>query len=114
MANSGESKAHKSLLHAILAQAAGNLAHLGNYPSMASLALEYSLVATRQLRKAFEEEYVGDFSVMLASVLTLIMAEVNTRFSEMLHEQAEIDRDRYTTDSPEAGGSVLTGRGTSS
>ena len=76
MALSANTRGRKSLLYAILAQAAGNLAHLGHKrEDMLVLATRYYAGAIEQLRGSLEENAI-DFSVILASVLTLIMAEV--------------------------------------
>lgn len=76
IARCGTSRGHKALLHAMLAQAAGNLASLGsNEELMPTLAVKHYALAIEDLRKGLEDE-AKDFSVVLASVLTLVMAEV--------------------------------------
>jgi hypothetical protein len=76
MARSACTRGQRSLLYAILAQAAGNLAHLGHKrEDMLVLATRFYAGAIKQLRESLEEN-ATDFSVILASVLTLIMAEV--------------------------------------
>jgi Fungal specific transcription factor domain len=76
MARSGSAVGQKSLLYAILAQAAGNLAHLGHRrEEMLVLAMMFYARAIRQLRESLEENS-ADFSVIMASILTLVMAEV--------------------------------------
>jgi hypothetical protein len=76
MARSASIRGQKSLLYAILAQAAGNLAHLGRKrEDMLVLATRFYVIAIKRLRESLEEN-ATDFSVILASVLTLIMAEV--------------------------------------
>jgi hypothetical protein len=77
IARCGTSRGHKALLHAMLAQAAGNLAYLGSDKGlMSTLAAKHYALAIEDLRKGLEDE-AKDFSVVLASVLTLVMAEVN-------------------------------------
>jgi hypothetical protein len=77
MARCGKSRMHKSLLHAMLAQAAGNLAYMGcREEDMLTLTLEHYVMSVEYLRKGLEEDS-KDFSLVLASVLTLIMAEVS-------------------------------------
>ena len=76
MARSASIRGQKSLLYAILAQAAGNLAHLSRKrEDMLVLATRFYAIAIEQLRESLKEN-ATDFSVILASVLTLIMAEV--------------------------------------
>ena len=76
MALSAYTRGQKSLLYAILAQAAGNLAHLGRKrEDMLVLATRFYTTAIKQLRESLQENAI-DFSVILASILTLIMAEV--------------------------------------
>jgi len=76
MARSGSALGQKSLLYAIIAQAAGNLAHLGyRREEMLVLARMFYATAIKQLREGLEENS-ADFSVIMASILTLVMAEV--------------------------------------
>jgi len=76
MARSGCTRGQKSLLYAILAQAAGNLAHLGNNrEELLVLAMMFYGIAIKLLRESLEEK-APDFSIILASILTLVMAEV--------------------------------------
>lgn len=79
MARSGKSCGQRSLLHALLAQAAGNLAHMGcQEEAMSNLTLKHYALAVTELRKAFSGTI--DFCVIMASILTLIMAEVSCRY----------------------------------
>ena len=76
MAQCGTSRVHKALLHTMLAQTAGNLASLGsNEDLIPTLAVKHYALAIEDLRKGLGDE-AKDFSVVLASVLTLVMAEV--------------------------------------
>lgn len=76
MALSANVRGQNPLLYAILAQAAGNLAHLDHKrEDMLVLATGYYVRAIEKLRESLEEN-ATDFSIILASVLTLIMAEV--------------------------------------
>jgi len=76
LARCGYTRGHKSLLYAILAQAAGNLAHLGyRREDMLGLATGFYARAMKQLRERLQDAD-NDFTAILASVLTLIMAEV--------------------------------------
>jgi Fungal specific transcription factor domain len=76
MARCGTSRGHRALLHAMLAQAAGNLAYLGSDVELMSiLTVKHYALAIENLRRGLEDDW-KDFSVVLASVLTLIMAEV--------------------------------------
>jgi hypothetical protein len=112
MARCGSSRGHKSLLHAMLAQAAGNLAHLGcKKEYMSTLTVKYYALAIKNLRKGLEDQQ-EDFSVVLASVLTLIMAEESLFFLQ--NTKIMTDLYRSTTESPIPGDYTLMGGGTSS
>lgn len=61
----------------MLAQAAGNLAQMGcKKEKMSKLSTEHYALAIQHLRRGLEDDS-KDFSLVLAGVLTLIMAEVN-------------------------------------
>ena len=76
MALSTYGQGHKSLLYAILAQAAGNLAHLGHErEKMLTLAMRFYAAAIHHLGRSIEKG-ATEFSILLATVLALIMAEV--------------------------------------
>lgn len=65
---------HASLLYAILAQAAGNLAHLGyQRETMLGVAMRLYGAAVGELGRGIRKV---EFSVLVATVLALIMAEV--------------------------------------
>ena len=71
----GDSAGHRSLFHAILAQAAGNLAHLGvDKETYKALNMEHYARSIEELRKSISDEG-KDFSIALASMLTLVVAE---------------------------------------
>ena len=75
MALSSYIQGHKSLLYAILAQAAGNLAHLGyERDEMLKLAMKLYGAAIQHLGRSIERG-ATQFSILLATVLALIMAE---------------------------------------
>lgn len=75
MARSGFLMGQNSLLYAILAQAAGNLAHLGwKEKDMAILTIKYYTLAIESMRKELQQSQ-KDYSLILATVHTLIMAE---------------------------------------
>ena len=75
LARCGDSAAHKSLYHAILAQAAGNLAHLGvDVETNKALNMEHYAKAIEELRASLSSEH-QDFSIALASMLSLVMSE---------------------------------------
>lgn len=77
MARSGKSCGQRSLLHAMLAQAAGHLAHMGCQEKvMSALTLKHYASAITELRKALSGSI--DFCVVMASILTLIMAEASS------------------------------------
>ncbi|KUJ20681.1 uncharacterized protein LY89DRAFT_451784 [Mollisia scopiformis] len=74
MARQGSSRGQKSLYYAILAQAAGNLAHLGSRrEEMLRLATQFYSDGVKHLRTSLGDM---DFSAVIASIVTLIMAEV--------------------------------------
>lgn len=76
MARSGESCGQRSLLHGLLSQAAGNLAQIGyEREVMATLTLKHYISAIGELRNALRAP--SDFSTIMASILTLIMAEAS-------------------------------------
>jgi hypothetical protein len=76
MALSSYSQGHKSLLYAIFAQAAGNLAHLGyQREKMLKLAMQFYAASIQHLGRSVERG-TTEFSILLATVLALIMAEV--------------------------------------
>jgi hypothetical protein len=80
MARCGRSRGHSALLHAMLAQAAGNLAHKScRERVMSRLTINYYALAIEDLRTDFKKS-LGNFSLMLACVLTLIMAEVSSLY----------------------------------
>lgn len=80
MAAYGNSHGQRSLLHAMLAQAAGNLSHMGcQQDAMSTLALKHRVLAIIELRK--ELSFSNDFCIVMASILTLIMAEVSSRYA---------------------------------
>jgi hypothetical protein len=80
MARCGNSHGRRSLLHAMLAQAAGNLCHMGyQKEAMSTFALKHRILAITELRK--ELSFSNDFCIVMASILTLIMAEVSTRYA---------------------------------
>ena len=75
LARCGDSAGHKSLYHAILAQAAGNLAHLGvDIETNKASNMEHYAKSIEELRASLSSED-KDFSIALASMLTLIMSE---------------------------------------
>jgi len=76
MARRGDSTACRSSFHALLAQAAGNLAQLGHKEKeVFEMSISLYTIAVRELSETVaEQEY--DFDIVLASILTLIMAEV--------------------------------------
>ena len=75
LARCGDSAGHKSLYHAILAQTAGNLAHLGvDIETNKSLNMEHYAKSIEELRASLSSEQ-KDFSIALASMLTLAMSE---------------------------------------
>ena len=70
----GDSAGHQSLYHAILAQSAGNLAHLGvDKEIYRALNLKHQARSIEELRKSIADED-NDFSIALASMLTLVFA----------------------------------------
>ena len=70
----GNSAGHHSLYHAILAQSAGNLAHLGvDRETYRALNLKHQARSIEELRKSIADEE-NDFSIALASMLTLVFA----------------------------------------
>jgi Fungal specific transcription factor domain len=76
MARSEKSCGQRALLHGLLSQAAGNLAHIGyQRDEMATLTLKHYVSAIAELRKALRE--CSDFCIIIASILTLIMAEAS-------------------------------------
>lgn len=86
MARCGQLRGHKSLLHAMLAQAAGSLAYMGcKKEEMSNMTLEHYALAVKELRKDLQEG-LKDFSLVLAIVLTLIMAEVSL-YKFYLHDR---------------------------
>ncbi|KAL8792260.1 MAG: hypothetical protein Q9195_005139 [Heterodermia aff. obscurata] len=75
LARCGDSPGHKSLYHAILAQAAGNLAYLGvDIEINEALNMEQYATSIEELRTSLSNEN-KDFSIALASMLTLVMSE---------------------------------------
>ena len=83
MARSGKSCAQRSLLHAMLAQAAGNLTLMGCQKEvMSALTLRHYTLAISELRKALCDPV--DFCLVIASILTLIMAEASPRIFQFL------------------------------
>lgn len=75
LARCGDSAGHKSLYHAILAQAAGNLAHLGADIEINKASnMENYAKSIEELRASLTSEN-KDFSIALASMLTLVMSE---------------------------------------
>ncbi|RDW58211.1 hypothetical protein BP6252_13622 [Coleophoma cylindrospora] len=77
-ASCGDTDAHMSLFHAILAQSAGNLACLGSERmEMLNLSLYHYSQALRRLRKSLQQDK-KDVGIILAIILTLIMAEVRS------------------------------------
>ena len=71
----GDSAGHKSLYHAILAQAAGNLAYLGiDIETNKASNMEHYAKSIEDLRASLSSEQ-KDFSIALASMLTLAMSE---------------------------------------
>ena len=71
----GDSPGHRSLYHAILAQAASNLAHLGvDVETNRALTMEHHAKSIEDLRKNLQDSH-KDFSIALASMLTLVVAE---------------------------------------
>lgn len=84
LARQGSCRGQKSLYNAILAQAAGNLAQLGSQrEKMSILAAKFYYDGIRDLRKGLESKDM-DFSTTVASIMTLIMAEVKT--ATLTHE----------------------------
>lgn len=81
MARCGNSHGRMSLLHAMLAQAAGNLCHMGcQQEAMSTFALKHRILAITELRKELIS-FSNDFCIVMASILTLIMAEVSARYA---------------------------------
>ena len=75
LARCGDSPGHKSLYHAILAEAAGNLAHLGvDIENNKASNMEHYAKSIEELRTSLSSEH-KDFSIALASMLTLVMSE---------------------------------------
>lgn len=76
---SQESKLHSAIRFAILSQAAAHLLHLGcDEAEMKTLTIRYHSAGLRHLRRALSDVDVVDFELLLASILSLIMAEVYT------------------------------------
>lgn len=75
LARCGDSPGHKSLYHAVLAQAAGNLAYLGvDVETNKALNMEHYAKSIEELRASLSSEN-KDFSIALASMLTLVISE---------------------------------------
>lgn len=75
LAKTGKSLEQRALFNAMLAQAAGNLACMdANAEKMSVLTIKFYAKSLQYLREAISKER-KDFSTILASVLTLIMAE---------------------------------------
>ncbi|KAG7005716.1 hypothetical protein G7Y79_00018g045230 [Physcia stellaris] len=75
LARCGDTAGHKSLYHAILAQAAGNLAHLGVERELNKASnMENYAKSIEYLRVSLSSPH-KDFSIALASMLTLVMSE---------------------------------------
>ncbi|KAF8867366.1 hypothetical protein BDZ45DRAFT_795082 [Acephala macrosclerotiorum] len=76
LAHQGSCRGQNSLYNAMLAQAAGNLAQLGSQrEKMSVLATKFYANGIRDLRKGLESKGM-DFSTVVASIMTLIMAEI--------------------------------------
>jgi hypothetical protein len=101
MARCGNSREHKSLLHALLAQAAGNLACIGcRTEEMSILTTKLYTVAVKELCESLSE--ASDFSAVLGSMLTLIMAEVYSGISNAWRVHLNGAWNFITTDYQEA------------
>jgi hypothetical protein len=104
MAQSEKSCGQRSLLHGMLSQAAANLAHIGyQRNAMAALTMKHYVSAIAELRKALLESSI-DFCIIMASILTLIMAEVSRISSNRPHAVINTDYCRHIADTPESGG----------
>ena len=80
---SQESKLHSAIRFAILSQAAAHLLHLGcNEAELKTLTINYHSAGLRHLRNALTNVDTVDFELLLASILSLIMAEVLLAFME--------------------------------
>lgn len=76
LASCGVSSGHQALYYAILTQASENLASLRSEDkTISQLKVECYTEALRHLRATMSQE-VYDFSIVLATILMLIIAEV--------------------------------------
>ena len=74
---SQESKLHSAIRFAILSQAAAHMLHLGcDEAEMKTLTIRYHSAGLSHLRRAITDVDAVDFELLLASILSLIMAEV--------------------------------------
>jgi hypothetical protein len=70
---------------------------------MAALTMKHYVSAIAELRKALLESSI-DFCIIMASILTLIMAEVSRISSNRPHAVINTDYCRHIADTPESGG----------
>ncbi|CZR60976.1 uncharacterized protein PAC_10872 [Phialocephala subalpina] len=83
LARQGSSRGQRALYNAMLAQAAGNLAQLGSQrDKMSALAIKFYADGIKDLRKGLESKEM-DFSTVVASIMTLIMAEIYAGISNV-------------------------------
>lgn len=112
LARQGSCRGQKSLYNAMLAQAAGNLAQLGSQrDKMSALAMKFYTDGVKDLRKGLESKDM-DFSTVVASIMTLIMAEVKTAIPN--HVLRQLTYSRSTLVFPAHGECISTELGTSS
>ncbi len=102
----------KAMINAMMSQAAFNLAHLGrDTPRMISLGRKYSQASVGELSSYASK--VSDCGELIATVLTMMMAEViNIFFATILDIVTEVSRS--TVDKTKLGESIFEGRGTTS
>jgi hypothetical protein len=80
MALSEDSLANLAVRHAILSQAAAHLEHIGHRTKdMSVLAMSHYALSLRALSVYLTETSEYDYGAVLASILSLIMAEVSVQ-----------------------------------